>query len=77
VARTPASVDAEINALWVNVRQLERRVRRLEEFSDTYLETPFWKRIVFMLDGWPAYGLAHERGGRWPKWRPWRRFWTS
>ena len=31
------------------------------------LQTPWWKRVLFWIDGWPWYDLNGER-----KRRPWR-----
>lgn len=65
------SLDAEVDSLWVNVRQLHEAVRRLQELEDT-MDTPMWKRAVFVLDGWPLFRVVER-----PQWRPWRRWWTS
>lgn len=62
----PSSVEAEIDSLKQNVEQLCARVRLLEKKSETFAETPFWKRLVFWLDGWPLSRLAARR-----TWRPW------
>lgn len=72
MARDHDSIDAEIESLWVNVRQLHHRVHREEEVTDTFIETPLWKRLLFWLDGWPSHHLAER-----PAWRPWRRWWRS
>lgn len=65
---SPESLRAEIDSLWINVRQLSARCRLLEKLAETHLETPWWKRLLFVLDGWPLHGLAER-----PQWRPWRR----
>jgi hypothetical protein len=67
-----ADLDAQIESLLVNVQQHAVRVRVLEDRFDTR-DTPLWKRIVFRLDGWPAWHVVAEK----PRWRPWRRWWTS
>ena len=38
------------------------------------LQTPLLKRIWFRLDGWPGQS---DLGCKKPRWRPWRRFYTS
>jgi hypothetical protein len=67
----PSSHRAEIDSLWVNCRQLAGRVRYLEKLADIY-ESPGWKRLLFVLDGWPAHRVVSR-----PAWRPWRRWFTS
>lgn len=37
------------------------------------LNTPVWKRLVFRIDGWGPWHTVRES----PRWRPWRRRWTS
>ncbi len=69
--RSLESVDAEVDALWVNIREVSRQVRQLQKLEDT-MNTPLWKRVVFMLDGWPLFRVVEH-----PQWRPWRRWWTS
>jgi len=76
-ARTARAVDLQLDALRDEVRQLAARTRRLEKFIDTYADTHPLKRLLFIIQGWPAFGLASERGGLrehggvWPKRRPW------
>lgn len=55
------STDARIAAL-------ERAVSDHAQRFDT-LQTPFWKRWWFWLQGWPWYDLNGER-----KRRPWHRW---
>jgi hypothetical protein len=64
--------QAEIDSLKVNVDQLHHRVRLLEKYADTWTLTPWWKRALFVLDGWPTHKLADR-----PQWRPWRKWWAS
>lgn len=66
------SMASEIESLWVNVNQLADRARTLEKMIDTR-SAPLWKRIVFRIDGWPAWTAVADT----PAWRPWRRWWTS
>jgi hypothetical protein len=64
--------DAEIDSLIINKEQHATRIRRIEKMLDT-LDTPVWKRVLFRIDGWPAwYKLADK-----PQWRPWRRWYKS
>jgi hypothetical protein len=55
-----------------NVKELRRMVSDHDQRFDT-LQTPFWKRLVFWLDGWPW----HDLNANAPAPRPWRRWWTS
>ena len=63
---------AEIDSLIFNQKQQANRIRQLEKRFDT-LNTPVRKRILFRLDGWGPWHIVTEK----PKWRPWRRWWTS
>jgi hypothetical protein len=67
-----ASLWAEIDSLKVNVEQLQRRCRYLEELIDTFFDSPLWRRLLFVVDGWPADRIASR-----PADRPWRKWWTS
>jgi hypothetical protein len=61
------SRDAEINSLIVNVEQLQHRTRDLEQRLDT-LQTRWWKRLLFRIDGWPGQNDLNATGRAW---RPW------
>lgn len=61
------SQDAEIESLKKRVNQLEQQNVELHEMIDT-LWTPWWKKLWFLIDGWPLYRLADH-----PSWRPWHR----
>ncbi len=50
---------------------LEARARDAEARFDT-LQTPWWKRIAFWLDGWPWYDLNGTQA-----WRPWHGVWPA
>lgn len=63
---TPASLGLE--DLTRNYERLERIVSDHTQKFDT-LETVWWKRIWFWLDGWPHHRLNAERRS----WRPWHR----
>jgi hypothetical protein len=61
------SRDAEIDSLTINVEQLQQRVTDMEKRFDT-LQTRWWKRLWFRIDGWPGQNdLNAERRA----WRPW------
>jgi hypothetical protein len=62
---TPAPSSPE--DLTVRVAALEMLVRDHEQRFDT-LQTPWWKRARFWLQGWPWYDLNGTRSRR-----PWRR----
>jgi hypothetical protein len=66
------SLKAEVESLKVNDEQLASRVRLLEKIIDTRA-TPFWKRILFRIDGWPSWATIADK----PAWRPWRKWYTS
>jgi hypothetical protein len=51
---------------------LERRVRTLEVTRATGV-SPWWKRVLFRIDGWGPWWIERDV----PRWRPWRRFWTA
>lgn len=48
------------------LRSLERTVSDHAQRFDT-LQTPWWKRLAFWLDGWPWHDLNAPRRA----WRPW------
>ena len=50
---------------------LEGRITQLEEEFDTFVKTPWWKRVWFFINGWPLSRLTDH-----PQWRPWHR-WTG
>jgi hypothetical protein len=57
-----------LETLTRKVADLERIVGDHEQRFDT-LQTPWWKRLAFWLDGWPWHDLnAPHR-----HWRPWHR----
>ena len=66
------NAEVEIESLKVRMTEVERRVRLEEKWTDTRLETPLWKRMMFAVDGWPWTRLVEN-----PQWRPWRRWWRS
>jgi len=56
-----------IVSLAVRVGELESRVSDHAQRFDT-LQTPWWKRVWFAIDGWPWYDLNGTQ-----KRRPWHR----
>lgn len=58
--------DVILASLTTRCSELERRVRHVEKQLDT-LGSPWWKRLWFRLDGWPAWWVV--AAGR--AWRPW------
>jgi len=61
------SLEQEVISLKTRMLATERLVRDHAKRFDT-LQTPWWKRVVFALDGWPWYDLNGRQ-----KWRPWHR----
>ena len=50
----------------ISIQHLEERLHDLEEEFDTFVRTPWWRRLMFALLGWPWYRLVDH-----PQWRPW------
>lgn len=67
-----AALEAEVESLRVNVHgpgQLWELTRDHAQRFDT-LQTPWWKRLWFRIDGWPGQrNLNADRRA----WRPWHR----
>ena len=61
--------QAHVDSLNLRVWQLEQKVNRLDKEAETFWRTPFWKRIVFALDGWSWREIQTK-----PQWRPWHRW---
>lgn len=58
---------AELDSLRINFEQLWEKTMDHEQRFDT-LQTPWWKRVWFRIDGWPGHrDLNAERRAR----RPW------
>lgn len=65
--------EVHITSLTNRVDMLEKRMRYLEDLFDSWFDSPLWKRLVFIVDGWPMDRISNRpRPGR-----PWRRWWTS
>ena len=65
--RSIEEAELHIASLTVRVEQLEIAVSDHAQRFDT-LQTPWWKRVWFWIDGWPWYDL-HGTQRR----RPWHR----
>jgi hypothetical protein len=64
--------EVHIRSLTARVQELERVVRAEQDFRDTFVNTPTWKRWLFILDGWSGHKIVEK-----PRWRPWRRWYIS
>lgn len=65
--RSWEEAEQHFDSFSVRLREVERMVRDHEERFDT-LQTPWWKRLWFRIDGWPGQrDLNAERRAR----RPW------
>ena len=57
-------------SLIARIDQLEKKVSDHEQRFDT-LQTPFWKRIWFWIDGWPWHDLnGTQRRRAWHRRKP-------
>jgi hypothetical protein len=65
--RSIEEAELVIQSLLVNIEQLQHRVRDMEKRFDT-LQSPWWKRVWFAIDGWPWYDLNSTQ-----RHRPWHR----
>ena len=54
-------------SIGVRLAALEGAVSDHAQRFDT-LQTPWWKRLLFAIDGWPWYDLNGRQA-----WRPWHR----
>lgn len=70
--RSLEEARTHISSLIVRVSELERRLRTEEKVSDTFILTPWWKRLIFHLDGWSGHLLQAN-----PQKRPWHHWWRS
>ena len=69
--RSLEEAEAHVQSWSVRIRSLERRTRTIEELADV-MDTPMWRRALFVIDGWPLFRVVDR-----PQWRPWRRWFTS
>jgi hypothetical protein len=66
--RSIEEAEQHVRSLWANVDELHRLVNDHGKRFDT-LQTPFWKRVWFWIDGWPW----HDLNAPIQKHRPWHR----
>lgn len=60
--------EAVILAIYLRQGEILRQLRDHEARFDT-LQTPFWKRMVFWINGWPWYDLNGKQNHRlWHRW---------
>lgn len=62
-----------IESLEARFTEVELTVSDHAQRLDT-LQTPLLRRLLFRLDGWPG---QRDLNADAPRWRPWRRWWTS
>ena len=60
------SLEQEVLSLRVNMQQVQHMVRDHEQRFDT-LQTRWWKRAWFRVDGWPGQNDLNGKRAR----RPW------
>jgi len=72
MVNTLDDADAVVRSLQAQITELARQLRIVQKQLDTH-GSPWWKRILFRIDGWPAWWII----ARDPDWRPWRRWWRS
>lgn len=65
--RSIEEAEVHIASLTVRISALEDLVRDHAQRFDT-LQTPWWKRVVFKINGWPWYDLNGTQ-----RRRPWHR----
>lgn len=74
--RSLSEAQQHVESLTSRVDQLEAIVFEHSRRFDT-LQTPLWKRIWFRIDGWPGQSNLGAKAPTYPRWRPWRRWYTS
>lgn len=67
-----ASLENLCDSLKTQCESLRNDYRHHEKLFDTFILTPLWKRIIFLIDGWSGHEIVKQ-----PQWRPWRRWWRS
>lgn len=72
MVNTIEDADVVARSHQVQIDALADRIRHVEKQLDTH-GSPWWRRIIFRLDGWPAWWVV----AREPADRPWRRWWKS
>ncbi len=71
--RTIEEAETHLVSLTARVEQLEHEQRDHAQRFDT-LQTPWWRRMLFRIDGWPG---QRDLNAPAPAARPWRRWWKS
>jgi hypothetical protein len=64
--------EVRVKTLEKRIQNLEHLVRLLDKENDTFVRTVWWRRWLFIVDGWSGHRVVDA-----PKWRPWRRWWRS
>lgn len=67
--RSLAEAELHVQCLYRKYSALERQVRDHDQRFDT-LQTVWWKRAWFRIDGWP--GIRDLNAPR-RRWRPWHK----
>ena len=65
-------LETQVASLQTNYLSLRQANVAHMQIFDAFILTPFWKRVLFALDGWSWWQLQRD-----PQWRPWRRWWRS
>jgi phytoene dehydrogenase-like protein len=71
--RSLEEAEQHIRSLTARQTQLEAMVFEFNRMFEV-LQTPLLKRIWFRIDGWSGQS---DLGQKKPRWRPWRRWYTS
>lgn len=62
---------AHIACLIEENANLGRRVSDLEAEMDMVFHTPAWKRLWFLLNGWPYHRVVEQHEQQWRMWHRW------
>lgn len=65
--RSWEEAEVHVAALQSRIVELANRLRDVEKQLDT-LGSPWWKRIWFRMNGWPAWWITDQPR----RWRPWQ-----
>lgn len=69
--RSLEEVVASIASLGVRLATVEKRIGQAEDVLDLAL-TPPWRRLIYMLNGWPGWQAVQCYEQRWRPWHRWR-----
>ena len=61
--RSLAEAESHVQSLTARIEAMEDSVSDHAQRFDT-LQTPWWKRLLFWIDGWPWHDLNGSRGRR-------------